>query len=121
MTRMKRASALPGDQYGVTEATKVRILYPTQSFDRAALSYAGTLQRSWADSVNMQLYRQSNERELVNDIDIGPVAPGFPNSGVLANCSTRRHTLQIAETSFTPSRPEKYGSRRRGGMGGARA
>lgn len=78
---------LPGEQYGVTEQTKVRILYPTQSFDRAALSYAGALQRSWADSVNVQLYRQSNERELVNDIDIdiGPVAPGFPNSSVLAN------------------------------------
>ena len=84
---------VPAEQYGVTEATKIRILYPTQSFDRAALSYAGTLQRAWADSTNVQLYYQSNARELANDIeiDIGPVAPGFPHSSVAA------HTLNFSD------------------------
>lgn len=78
---------LPAEQYGATEETKVRILYPTQSFDRATLSYNGSIQRSWADSTNVQFYYQSNERELVNDIDIdiGPVGPGFPHSNVVAN------------------------------------
>src|SRR4029079_2044392 len=35
---------------------------------------------------NVQLYYQSNARELANDIDIdiGPVAPGFPHSSVVA-------------------------------------
>jgi hemoglobin/transferrin/lactoferrin receptor protein len=77
---------LPAEQYGATEETKVRILYPTQSFDRATLSYSGSVQRIWADSTNVQLYYQSNARELANDIDIdiGPVAPGFPHSSVVA-------------------------------------
>ena len=84
---------VPAEQYGATEATKIRILYPTQSFDRATLSYAGTLQRAWADSTNVQLYYQSNARELANDIeiDIGPVAPGFPHSSVAA------HTLNFSD------------------------
>lgn len=75
---------LPAEQYGATEEAKVRILYPTQSFDRATLSYNGSVQRTWADSTNIQLYYQTNARELVNDIDIdiGPVAPGFPHSSV---------------------------------------
>lgn len=79
---------VPGSEYGVKETAKVRILYPTQSFDRAAVSYTGSaLQKFWADSTNVQLYYQSNSRELVNDIDIniGPVAPGFPNSSVKAD------------------------------------
>ncbi|MBV9493270.1 MAG: TonB-dependent receptor, partial [Acidobacteria bacterium] len=78
---------LPAEEYGVTEATKIHILYPSQTFDREVLSYNGTMQRGWADSVNVQLYRQSNERELLNDVDvnIGPVAPNFPDSGVVAS------------------------------------
>src|SRR5436190_141770 len=77
---------VPGEDYGTVESTKVRILYPKQSFDRAALSYSGALQRPWADSTNVQLYYQSNARQLANDIDIdiGPVAPGFPHSSVAA-------------------------------------
>ncbi|HEU4886648.1 MAG TPA: TonB-dependent receptor, partial [Thermoanaerobaculia bacterium] len=80
---------LPAEQYGAIEETKVRILYPSQSFDRATLSYNGAIQRIWADSTNVQLYYQSNARELANDIDIdiGPVAPGFPHSGVTAKTS----------------------------------
>ena len=78
---------LPAEQYGATEEAKVRILYPTQAFDRATLSYSGAVQRLWADSTTVQLYYQSNTRELANDIDIniGPVAPGFPNSSVGAS------------------------------------
>ncbi len=78
---------VPAEQYGATEEAKVRILYPKQAFDRAALSYNGVVQQLWADSANVQVYYQSNERELVNDIDIniGPVAPGFPNSSVEAD------------------------------------
>ena len=77
---------VPAERYGATETAKIRILYPNQSFDRATLSYAGSPQRAWADSTNVQLYYQSNARELVNDIDIdiGPVAPGFPHSSVAA-------------------------------------
>jgi hemoglobin/transferrin/lactoferrin receptor protein len=79
---------VPAELYGATEEAKVRILYPEQNFDRAALSYTtSSLQKPWADSTNVQLYHQSNERELVNDIDIdiGPVAPGFPHSSVEAD------------------------------------
>jgi hemoglobin/transferrin/lactoferrin receptor protein len=76
---------VPANLYGVTEDFKIRIFYPYQSFDRYLLSYVGTpLQRTWADSTNVQLYYQRNARQLANDIDIdiGPVAPGFPHSGV---------------------------------------
>jgi outer membrane receptor protein involved in Fe transport len=79
---------VPAEEYGTTEEARVRILYPEQSFDRAVLSYnASALGELWADSTHVQLYYQSNERELANniDIDIGPVAPGFPNSSVVAN------------------------------------
>ena len=78
---------VPAELYGATEEAKVRILYPNQSFDRAAFSYDGVLQQVWADSTNVQVYYQSNERELVNDIDIdiGPVGPGFPHSSVEAD------------------------------------
>jgi hemoglobin/transferrin/lactoferrin receptor protein len=74
--------------YGTKEDTSIRILYPDQAFDRLTLSYAGApLQQRWGDSTNVQLYYQSNSRRLVNNIDIniGPVAPGFPNSGVHAD------------------------------------
>ena len=78
---------VPAEQYGAVEEAKVRILYPNQAFDRAALSYDGVVQQVWADSTNIQAYYQSNQRELVNDIDIdiGPVGPGFPHSSVEAD------------------------------------
>ncbi|MDP9193116.1 MAG: TonB-dependent receptor [Acidobacteriota bacterium] len=78
---------VPAELYGATEEAKVRILYPRQAFDRAAFSYNGSVQKTWADSTNVQFYYQSNARELVNDItiDIGPVAPGFPHSDVQAD------------------------------------
>ena len=63
-------------------AFRIRILYPFQDFDRYALCYDGSaleLRRSPTRS-RPRLYRQSNERQLVNDIDIdiGPLGPGSP-------------------------------------------
>ncbi len=79
---------VPANLYGATEDAKIRIFYPEQAFDRYLLSYAGSpVNQVWADSTNVQVYYQNNKRQLANDIDIniGPVAPGFPNSSVLAN------------------------------------
>ncbi len=67
---------------------RIRILYPYQDFDRYTVGYQGfELGTPLADSAEVQLYHQSNERELVNDIDIniGPIGPGFPNSSVEAD------------------------------------
>jgi len=63
------------------EPTRIRILYPFQDFDRTVLGYRhGALGSPLADSFEARLYRQDNERELVNDIDVetptGP--PGAP-------------------------------------------
>jgi hemoglobin/transferrin/lactoferrin receptor protein len=74
--------------YGATEPTSIRILYPRQSFDRLTLSYMGApLQQAWGDSTHIQVYRQANKRQLANNIEIniGPVAPRFPDSGVHAD------------------------------------
>lgn len=76
---------LPGENYGVTEATKIRILYPTQTFDRTTLSWSNSTDRNpLASSTNVQVYYQRNKRTLVNDIDvnIGPIGPGFPDSSI---------------------------------------
>ena len=83
---------IPGDQYGITEDVKIRILYPEQQFDRYTLSYSGNSDRNpAADSTNVQVYYQRNKRSLNNDIDIniGPIAPGFPDSFVLAKTFNR--------------------------------
>ncbi len=74
-------------------STSIRILYPFQDFDRYALSYEGSgLELPVADTVDAKAYWQSNERALVNDIDIdiGPLGPGFPHSGVAID--TRNQT-----------------------------
>lgn len=74
--------------YGAVEDTTIRILYPNQAFDRVMLSYFGSpLQQPWGDSTNIQVYRQTNHRQLANNIEIniGPVGPGFPSSGVHAD------------------------------------
>jgi len=79
---------VPANLYGVTEDVKIRIIYPSQDFDRYMLSYFGSpLDRAWADSANVQVYYQRNARQLANDIDIdiGPVGPGFPHSTVHAD------------------------------------
>jgi len=83
---------IPGDQYGITEDVKIRILYPEQQFDRYTLSWFGNSDRNpAADSTNVQVYYQRNKRSLNNDIDIniGPIGPGFPNSSVLAKTFNR--------------------------------
>lgn len=73
---------------GDTSGARIRILYPFQDFDRLTASYAGSgFAASWIDSLDAKLYYQSNERGLVNDIDIdiGPLFPGAPDSFVLAD------------------------------------
>ena len=75
-------------EYGVEEEATVRILYPYQNFDRWTLTYEGSaLGFALADTLDAKLYWQANGRQLVNDIaiDIGPLAPGWPRSEVLAN------------------------------------
>lgn len=71
---------------GDTSSSRIRIFYPFQDFDRAALNYLAAPSALLADSVDVKVYHQSNERELDNDIrvDIGPLAPGFPNSNLVA-------------------------------------
>ena len=91
---------IPGEKYGVTEDVKIRILYPEQQFDRYSLGWAGNWDANpLANSTNVQLYYQRNKRSLNNDIDIniGPIAPGFPNSFVLAK--TYNRTL-LSTTGF---------------------
>lgn len=83
---------LPGEEYGVTEEVRIRILYPEQQFDRYTLSWNGNSDRNpIADSTSVQGYYQRNKRSLNNDIriDIGPLAPGFPRSFVLAKTFNR--------------------------------
>jgi outer membrane receptor protein involved in Fe transport len=66
---------------------RTRILYPFQDFDRYVATWeAVTPDALLADSSRLRLYQQSNERQLVNDIfiNIGPVAPRFPDSSVTA-------------------------------------
>jgi outer membrane receptor protein involved in Fe transport len=73
---------------GESEDFRIRILYPFQDFDRYTLSYdASALELAPVDALDARLYFQSNERALVNDIDIniGPVGPGFPDSSVAAD------------------------------------
>jgi len=76
------------DRIGDSEDFRIRILYPYQKFDRYTLGYTGSaLDAAVADSVDARVYYQKNRRELANDIDIdiGPIAPGFPNSSVEAD------------------------------------
>ena len=73
---------------GGGDPTRVRILYPFQDFDRTVLGYEGVaLESAIADSVELKLYRQTNERELRNDIfiDIGPAFGPGPSSDVTAD------------------------------------
>jgi hemoglobin/transferrin/lactoferrin receptor protein len=73
---------------GTEEAFRIRITYPYQKFDRWSLSYFGSaLESILADSVEFKVYTQNNRRQLANDIEIniGPIFPGAPNSGVHAD------------------------------------
>ncbi len=80
--------ALIGDDSGF----RIRILYPYQNFDRTSLEWnASGVAGPIADSLQVQAYRQKNDRELANDIDIdiGPIFPGAPNSSVEADSLNR--------------------------------
>lgn len=73
---------------GEDDGFRIRILYPFQDFDRFSLQWLGSaLDSVVADSINAQVYYQSNERRLVNEIDIniGPIFPGAPDSGVASD------------------------------------
>jgi outer membrane receptor protein involved in Fe transport len=75
------------------DPTLVRILYPFQDFDRFVLGYRhGALGSGPADSFEARLYRQDNERELVNDIDIDTPPPGPGAPGVLVEIDTLNFT-----------------------------
>lgn len=81
----------------------VRILYPEQAFDRYNLGYLGSnLGLAVADTIDLQGYYQSNERQLANliDINIGPIFPGAPNSSVFAD------TLNTTDLDTTGLRAE---------------
>ncbi len=83
---------IPGERYGIEEEVKIRILYPEQQFDRYTLSYFGNSDSNrLASSTNIQAYYQRNKRQLNNEIgiNIGPIAPGFPDSLVEANTENR--------------------------------
>ncbi|MGB6853754.1 MAG: TonB-dependent receptor, partial [Thermoanaerobaculia bacterium] len=74
--------------YGDSDDFLLQILYPFQDFDRFTLGWIGSgLQSAVADTAEVQLYYQDNERELANNIDIniGPIFPGAPNSSVAIN------------------------------------
>jgi outer membrane receptor protein involved in Fe transport len=73
---------------GTMAPFRIRILYPFQDFDRLSAGYiASVLDTPVVDSLEVKAYYQSNERQLVNDIDIdiGPIFPGAPNSSVEAD------------------------------------
>ena len=93
---------------------QLRILYPFQDFDRATVGYLGSaLANPLADSVEVQAFYQSNERQLVNliDLDIGPLFPGAPPSGVaidtlnftdLDTVGFRAEAIKVAGPSRSP-------------------
>lgn len=71
---------------------RIRILYPFQDFDRWTLSYIGAgLESPLTDTIEVQAYHQSNDRQLANDIDISiPGRPGVP--GVLVEADSLNFT-----------------------------
>jgi hemoglobin/transferrin/lactoferrin receptor protein len=76
------------ERFDAEEPFRIRILYPFQDFDRWTLAWAGSaIGGVLADSIDARAYGQSNERELVNDIDVdlGPVFPGAPSSTVTSD------------------------------------
>ena len=67
------------------DGTQTRIFYPYQDFDRTVLGWSGGGMMGGAlNTFDLRLYTQSNERELAfdADINIGPVFPGAPASGL---------------------------------------
>ncbi len=88
---------------GESEDFRIRILYPSQDFDRFTFGYvASALDAAAADSLEVRAYYQANERFLANDIDIniGPLFPGAPDSSVEAD------TLNFTDLESTGLRLE---------------
>ncbi len=88
---------------GSEESFRIRILYPYQEFERFTFGYlASALDSAPADSLEVQAYYQSNERQLANDIDIslGSFGFGAPESTVEAD------TLNFTDLSTTGLRAE---------------
>jgi outer membrane receptor protein involved in Fe transport len=74
--------------YGESDDFLLQILYPFQDFDRYTFGWIGSgLNSVVADTAEVQLYYQDNERQLANNIDIniGPIFPGAPDSSVAIN------------------------------------
>ncbi len=65
---------------------RIRIFYPEQDFRKFVATHFG-VDLGWSDTVETKIYFQNNERQFVNDIDIniGPIFPGAPNSGIEAD------------------------------------
>jgi hemoglobin/transferrin/lactoferrin receptor protein len=85
------------------DGTTTRILYPFQDFDRYTLGWTGGgLESAIVDTFDVRAYRQSNERELVfdADINIGPLFPGAPASGIQID------TLNFTDLDTTGLRAE---------------
>lgn len=85
------------------DGTQTRIFYPFQDFDRLTLGYTGSgLATAFADTAEVKLYEQSNERELAFDafINIGPIFPGAPDS------SLKIDTLNFTDLDTTGARTE---------------
>ncbi len=93
-----RATSYQADQagFGLVEpglldgddSFRIRILYPFQDVQSFTLGYLGAFEGSaLVDTLHLQAYRRTNERQLVNDIDvnIGPLFPGAPDSSVAAD------------------------------------
>jgi hemoglobin/transferrin/lactoferrin receptor protein len=84
------------------EGFRIRILYPFQDFDRFTAGYVGSgFDSALADTLEVQIYQQNNERRFTTDIDIdigtfGP--PGTPPS-----------TVEIDSDNFTDL--ETFGGR----------
>ncbi len=90
---------------GDTSGSLIRILYPFQDFDRYTVGYEGSaLESALATTIGVQLYQQTNERQLVNDIfiDIGPAfGPGSGPSG-----DVQADTLNFTDLDTTGFRGE---------------
>ncbi len=88
---------------GDSEDFRIQIVYPFQRFDKLTFGYQGSgLGTPVADTANIQIYHQDNERQLANDIDIniGPIFRGAPDSSVESD------TLNFTDLQTTGLRAE---------------
>lgn len=91
--------------------SRTRIYYPFQDFDRYQATWNHVKPGSLlADSADVRLFQQTNERELVNDIfvNIGPVGPRFPDSSL--NVLSRNFT-DLETTGLRSELMKDFGGR----------